>query len=102
MLKRLSVEAEQLKADQLVRFVAMLGPDETALLRHLTGLDIADAATLLRLEPAGDRINEKARSLGLTDADGLAILVRRGDHDQWRVDALTGRRLRDLWRPPGQ
>ena len=100
MLKRLSLGAEQRTIDQLTSVLATLGPDETALLRHLSGHDIANAATLRRLDPAGDLINEKARSLA--DADGLPVLVRSENQDQWRLDAITRSRLRHLWPPSGR
>jgi hypothetical protein len=112
MLKRLSAEAEQLKLDELASFLTRLGPGETALLRHLAGFEIADAATLRRLDPAGDVINDQARGCGLAaddadadadaDADSLPALVSRDDLGRWRLDAFTRLRLRDLWRPPGQ
>jgi hypothetical protein len=63
---------------------------------------IADAATLRRLDPAGDLINQQARGSGLADTEGVPALVRRDDQDQWRIDAITRARLRDLWHLPGR
>jgi hypothetical protein len=102
MLNRLKKEAEQRKLDQLASFLARLGPDETALLRHLAGFDIADEATLRRLDPAGDLINEQARRSGLAGAYGLPVLLRRDDQGQWRLHGTPRPLLRDLWRPASQ
>jgi len=98
MLKR---ESEQRQRDLLTRFLDQLGPDETALIRHLAGMDIADEPTLRRLDPAGDAINEQARSAGLTAPGGIpAVLLRRDEQGRWRVHPATLARLRDLLAPP--
>jgi hypothetical protein len=79
MLRRLKREAEPRKLDELASFLTRLGPDETVLLRHLAGFDFADEATLRRLDPAGDLLNEQARSSGLTSSIGLPALLRRDE-----------------------
>jgi hypothetical protein len=102
MLSRLHKQAEQSKLGQLACFLATLDPDESALLRHRAGLDIADEATLRRLDPAGDLVNDQAHRSGLADAYGLPLLLRRDDQGQWRLHATLRAHLRDLWRPGKQ
>jgi hypothetical protein len=100
VLHQLSRKAEQLELNQLAGFLATLGPDETALLRHLAGSEIADEAALRRLDPTGDHINEQARRSGLADRIGLPALLSRDDWNQWSLPANVRARLRDLWKPP--
>jgi hypothetical protein len=100
MLDWLKREAEQRELDQLASFLATLDTDQIALLRHLTGLDIADPGTLRRLDPQGDLINEQASQSGFTSSTGRSGLLRRDDWDQWSLPATIRLQLRDLWRPP--
>lgn len=93
-------EAEQRKLDQLASFLATLDPDQIALLRHLAGLDIADAGALRRLDLQGDRINEQAVRSGFAGSTGLSVLLRRDDWEQWSLPATIRFQLRDLWKPP--
>jgi hypothetical protein len=103
VLKRLSNLSEQRDSERLARFVARLGPDETALLRHITGIDIADPDGLRRLDPAGDSINEQAQHAGLTNRESpVPVLLRRDEHGLWKMHPFTRVRLKDLWRPPQQ
>jgi hypothetical protein len=101
VLKRLSNMSEQRDSERLARFVARLSPDETALLRHITGIDIADEDALRRLDPAGESINEQAQHAGLTSRESpVPVLLRRDEHGRWQMHPFTRLRLTDLWRPP--
>jgi hypothetical protein len=103
VLKRLSDMSEQRDSERLARFVARLSPDETALLRHLTGIDIADEDVLRRLDTAGESINEQAQRAGLTNRESpVPVLLRRDEHGRWQMHPFTRMRLVRLWRPPRQ
>jgi hypothetical protein len=102
VLKRLSDMSKQRDIERLARFVARLGPDETALLRHITGIDIADEDALRRLDPAGESINDQAQHAGLTNRESpVPVLLRRDEHGRWQMHPFTRMRLVRLWRPPG-
>jgi hypothetical protein len=102
VLQRQKREYERRQRDRLAEFMAGLGPDETALLRHLAGFEVVDEATLRRLDPTGDALNERARSESLTGDPDFPALLRRDDHDRWRVHPSTLARLRDLLRETRQ
>jgi hypothetical protein len=100
MLHRLKREAEQRELDQLASFLATLDPDQIALLRHLSGIDIVDEGAVRRLDPQGDLINEQAIRSGFTASTGLPELVCRDDSNQWSLPGSIPLQLLDLWRPP--
>jgi hypothetical protein len=100
MLDRLKREADQRELDELAGFLGGLGREQTALLRHLAGLDLVDEETLRRLDPQGDLINEQASRAGFTASAGPPGLVRRNGSNQWSLPAATRRQLQELWRPP--
>lgn len=100
MLHRLKREAEQRELDELAGFLGGLDPEQTALLRHLAGLDLVDEENLRRLDPQGDLINEQASRAGFTASTGLPELVRRNGSNQWSLPPIIRSQLTQLWWKP--